>query len=119
MKKSQGWIVVAAVVASCGIIQWAVAQQGGGQPAQYAGTRVAVISVGRIFQHHARFKAEMTALKQEMQQASTEIQAKKADLMKLEEAKKQFAPGTPDYNNRDEQLTAEKNKIGGGIQETR
>ncbi len=111
MKKSQGWIVVAAVVASCGVFQWAVAQNGGGQPAQYAGTRVAVISVGRIFQNHARFKEQMNALKQEMQAASSEIQAEKAKLMKLEEARNQFARGTPDYNNRDDQLTAEKARL--------
>ena len=110
MKKSQGWIVLAAVVASCGVFQWAVAQNGG-QPAQYAGTRVAVVSVARIFQNHARFKEQMNALKQRMQAASTEIQAKKNELMKLEEARNQFARGTPDYISRDDQLTSEKARL--------
>ncbi len=60
-------------------------------------THVAVIDVGYIFKNHARFKAEMDKMKDQVLAAENQLKAERDRINGLMEKLKGFNPGTPEY----------------------
>jgi Skp family chaperone for outer membrane proteins len=97
------------------IVAFAIAMAGGhavvhaqlpGQPAPIAApaarpatpaNHVAVIDVGYIFKNHARFKAAMDKMKDEVLQAENALKAERDRINGLMEQLKGFNVGTPEY----------------------
>jgi Skp family chaperone for outer membrane proteins len=67
-----------------------------GQP-QAPATHVAVIDVGYIFKNHARFKAAMDKMKDEVMAAENGLKAERDRINSLVEQIKGFNVGTPEY----------------------
>jgi len=67
------------------------------QPAAGPATHVAVIDVGYIFKNHARFKAAMDKMKDEVMAAENGLKAERDRITGLMEQLKGFNVGTPEY----------------------
>lgn len=105
MKKS---LVPATLVAVLFALGFATQQAGAQNSTPSYGTRVAVIDVPYIFKNHARFKADINAIKADIdayKQFVTQEQKKiRAEAEKIE----QFNPGTPQYKQIEENVARMK-----------
>lgn len=108
MNRHLGIILLGGAIAAAAT-SFAKAQQPAG-PA----THVAVIDVGYIFKHHARFKAAMEKMKDEVMQAENSLKAERDRVNGLMEQLKGFKVGTPEHK----QLEAEIAKAQGDFNVT-
>ncbi len=69
---------------------------------------VAVVDISYIFKEYSRFKAQIDAMKNEVQAVETRLRTDRQEIAKSEERLKQFKPGTPDYRTLDEQVSRRK-----------
>ena len=60
-------------------------------------THVAVIDVGYIFKNHARFKAAMEKMKEQVMAAENTLKAERDRINGMMEQIKGFNPGTPEF----------------------
>jgi len=106
VKRSLAGFAIAAVVALMSVPALAQvpgqAQIPGGParaaaPAVTPASHVAVIDVGYIFKNHARFKAEMDKMKDQVLAAENGLKAERDRINGLMEKLKGFNPGTPEY----------------------
>ena len=69
------------------------------QPARSANpaAHVAVVDVGYIFKNHARFKAEMDKMKDQVMNAENQLKAEQERIKGLMDQLKHYNPGTPEY----------------------
>ncbi len=68
------------------------------QPAPAAGAgRVALLDVSYIFKNHARFKAMMDEMKNNVDAAERDVKAEDGRIQKLAEKMQDYRPGTPEY----------------------
>jgi Skp family chaperone for outer membrane proteins len=67
------------------------------QPTAAPATHVAVIDVGYIFKNHARFKAAMDRMKEEVMAAENTLKADRDRINGMMEQIKGFNPGTPEF----------------------
>jgi Skp family chaperone for outer membrane proteins len=65
---------------------------------------VAVVDISYIFKNHARFRAAMDAMKQEMDGIEAQLKSKRDQITKLEEQRNKFQPGANEYKELDNQL---------------
>jgi Skp family chaperone for outer membrane proteins len=86
-------------VAALAIVEFPAFGQVPGQAAPAAGpaTHVAVIDVGYVFKNHARFKAAMDKMKDEVMAAENGLKAERDRINGLMEQIKGFNVGTPEY----------------------
>ncbi len=90
-------------VAAMAVVEVPAFGQAPGQAAPAAGssagpaTHVAVIDVGYIFKNHARFKAAMDKMKDEVMAAENGLKAERDRINGLMEQIKGFNVGTPEY----------------------
>ncbi|QDU57266.1 OmpH family outer membrane protein [Aeoliella mucimassa] len=73
--------------------------------AQYG---VAVVDISKIFEEHQAFKALMEQMKADMQKVDAQMKAKRDALIKMEEARNSFKPGTAEYRQKDDELARAK-----------
>lgn len=106
MKRSLAGFAIAAMVALVSVPvaaqvpaqgQVPVAPVRAAAPAATPATHVAVIDVGYIFKNHARFKAEMDKMKDQVLAAENQLKAERDRINGLMEKLKGFNPGTPEY----------------------
>ena len=103
-------LAVIAIVAAAGLVPAPASAQGqaaaAGQPAATTAPRAtgaapaahtAVIDVGYIFKNHARFKAAMDKMKDEVLAAENALKAERDRINGLMEQLKGFNVGTPEY----------------------
>ena len=69
---------------------------------------IAVVDISYIFKEYSRFKAQIDAMKTEVQVVETRLRTDRQEIAKSEERLKQFKPGTPDYKKLDEQVSRRK-----------
>ena len=67
------------------------------QPRSAAPAHVAVVDVGYIFKNHARFKAEMDKMKDQVMAAENALKAEQERIKGLMDQLKGYNPGTPEY----------------------
>lgn len=72
---------------------------------------IAVVDVSYIFKEHKQFIATMEGMKGEMKNIEGQLKGKRDNIAKLEEARNQLNPGTPEYTAKDDQLATEKAKF--------
>jgi Skp family chaperone for outer membrane proteins len=65
---------------------------------------VAVVDISYIFKHHARFRAAMDGMKQEMDAIEAQLKAKRDQITKIEEERNKFNPGSTEYKQLDNSL---------------
>ena len=65
--------------------------------ARPAGGHVAVVDVGYIFKNHARFKAEMERMKDQVMAAENQLKGEQERIKGLMEQLKGYNPGTPEF----------------------
>lgn len=68
-----------------------------GQLHAQKGTNVAVLDVGEVFEHHASFKANMEAIKSEIEAFENTVKAERKRLTTESEKLKDFNAGSPEY----------------------
>ena len=86
----------------------ALAQRGA--PQQAPGS-IALLDVSRIFKEHARFNAEMTNMKAEVQAAEASMKQQAAGLQQRMELLEEMAPGSPDYKREEEGIAQLRAKM--------
>ena len=67
-------------------------------------THVAVIDVGYIFKNHARFKAAMDRMKEEVMAAENTLKADRDRINGMMEQIKGFNPGTPEFKKLESEI---------------
>ena len=98
MKRYLASIAIAAVLVSATASAQAPATRPvAAVPTAGPATHVAVIDVGYIFKNHARFKAAMDKMKDEVMQAENGLKAERDRINGLMEQLKGFNVGTPEY----------------------
>ncbi len=114
--KFRSWALVPAVILSLSASLAATARaqaqpafQGAGQA--LPGTRIALLDVNRILQSHARLKAAMEGLKQDVAVAEAEVKAKRDAINKLGATLQELNKGSPDYKAREEDLTRQQTEF--------
>ena len=100
--KTQVAAAVAALMAIALIGGPAQAQNPAGANAQKYG--VAVIDINYIFKNHPSFEASMKDLQSEFRKVDGEVKGKQQQIVKAQEQKKSFQPGSAEYKSLDEQL---------------
>jgi Skp family chaperone for outer membrane proteins len=118
------WAALAVVVLSLGcfvalaIAQGPVRPVAGqpmpGQPA--AGQTVALLDVTYIFKNHARFKAEMEQMREDVKHAGDSVKSQQEKLAKLADDLKNYRSGTPEYKAAEEQLANGQAKLSVDVQ---
>ncbi len=107
MKKILSWAALI-VILSSGLYYSSVIAQGpaplGAAPVAAGGPRLALIDIGRIFKHHARFKSMMEDMKADVQQAEARVKAERDAITKLSERLQEFRKGTQEYKSLEEEL---------------
>lgn len=100
--KTQVAAAVAALMTIALVSSPAQAQNPAGANAQKYG--VAVIDINYIFKNHASFKASMDAMKTDFQAVEAEVKGKQQQIVKAQEQKKSYQPGSAEFKQLDEQL---------------
>ena len=72
---------------------------------------IAVVDIAFVFKNHAQLNATMENMKGEMKNIEENLKAKRDQITKMEEARNQMNPGTPDYKKLDDQLVEVKTKF--------
>ena len=109
MKKLQWWLTLAAGV----VISFAAISNGNAQqrPAPVAPGSIAVLDVSYVFKNLPRFKAFMSQMQADVAAAETDVK-KERDALKVEfEQLEQYRSGTPDYKEREAQLTRRRAEL--------
>ncbi|QDT68298.1 Outer membrane protein (OmpH-like) [Planctomycetes bacterium MalM25] len=100
--KTQVAAAIAALMTIALVSSPAQAQNAAGANAQKYG--VAVIDINYIFKNHANFKASMDAMKTDFQAVEAEVKGKQQQIVKAQEQKKSYQPGSAEFKQLDEQL---------------
>ena len=72
---------------------------------------VAVVDISFIFKEHKTFLATMDQMKQQMQGIEQQLKGKRDEIGKMEAARNQLNPGTPEYKKLDDDLATAKAKF--------
>jgi len=101
---------VAAAVACLSLLTFAATLARGQQPPQ-----VAVVDVQYIFKDHFWYNQQMKALQEEVKQAESQLLEMRNNIQKLEQQINQgkgiWKPGTPDYQNKQQELAQLKGNL--------
>lgn len=107
MRKNLTWAALL-VILSVVMYYSSVVAQGPVRPAAApvvaGGPKLALLDVGRIFKHHARFKSMMEDMKADVQQAEARVKAEREAITKLGERLQEFRKGTQEYKSLEEEL---------------
>jgi Skp family chaperone for outer membrane proteins len=84
--------------------------QFGGNPQPAVGGQlgvggIAVVDVAYIFKNHLRFKQQMEAMKQRVDNAEKDLKNDQNDMQQMVEKMKIMTPGSPDYKKMEEDIT--------------
>lgn len=69
---------------------------------------IAVVDISFVFKNHDQFKARMEQMKNEMKGIEDGLKAKRDGIARMEEARNNLKPGTPDYKLKDDELAQAK-----------
>lgn len=100
--KTQVAAAVAALMTAVALGGVASAQHPDGANAAKFG--VAVVDINYIFKNHQKFKDSMEGMKTDFQAVEAQMKQKQQSMLQLQEKKKTFKPGTPEFKQIDEQL---------------
>lgn len=100
--KTQTAAAVAALMAVAVLCGPASAQHPDGANAPKFG--IAVVDINYIFKNHQKFKAAMDGMKTDFQAVESQMKQKQQALVSLQEKKKGYKPGSPEFKQIDEQL---------------
>jgi Skp family chaperone for outer membrane proteins len=95
-------LLAAVIVASTCLTASAQAPNAAGANAPKYG--IAVVDTSYIFKNHRRFKATAEAMKKEMEGIEAGLKADREKIVALEQDRNQYAPGSPDFKKRDEEV---------------
>jgi Skp family chaperone for outer membrane proteins len=107
MWRLSGWAATMAVALSASIAaENVVAQDSLSPPASRApaGAAIALVDIGYIFNHCARFKALMEELKRDIERFTADARAERNAIAQLGERLQQYRSGTPDYQALDAEI---------------
>ena len=113
-------VVVAASLLSMTLNGSDAAAQPPGRPAlrpQPAPPVIALLDVSHIFKKHARLKAMMDEMKQDVSRAETWVKNENDALTKLKERLKDFRPGSPEYKSLEETVAKRHSELAIKIQQ--
>jgi outer membrane protein len=114
VKKLQWWVILAAgAVVSFAMTSIGSAQQrpvAAGTP-QSASGGIAVLDVSYVFKNLPRFKAFMEQMQADVAAAETEVKKERDSLKQEFDALEQYRSGTPDYKERETQLTRRRAEL--------
>ncbi len=68
---------------------------------------IAVVDISFIFKNHARFKAAMDAMKNDMDSIEAQLKTRRDQIAQIEEQRNKFSVGTDQYKQLDERLAKE------------
>src|SRR5262245_9721269 len=88
------------------MLLWKGAAFGAGAPAaqQSQGSVIALVDIGYIFDNHARFKQQMSALTKDVETIQRDIAEDEKDIIKQREKLQTFNPGSPEYKKLEEEI---------------
>jgi len=72
------------------------------------GTAVALLDINHIFKSHSRFQAMKESMKSDVAQAEAQVKKEKETIRSLAERLKDFKPGTPDYNQLEQEIVSRR-----------
>lgn len=104
--KTQVMAAVAVLLTAVSTSGSALAQSSAGANAQKYG--IAVIDINYIFKNHQKFRASMDGMKGNFQATDTQLKAEQQKIVAAEKNKTQFKPGSPEFNQVDEQIVKMK-----------
>ena len=115
MKKLQWWLILVAGVA----VFLATASSSNAQSRPMAavgtpsssGSSIAVLDVSYVFKNLPRFKAFMEQMQVDVSAAETDVKKERDSLKSEFEALEQYRSGTPDYKERETQLTRRRAEL--------
>lgn len=65
---------------------------------------IAVVDVGYIFKNHQGFLARMESMKGEVSGIEQQLEADRQNIVKMEQGKANYKPGTPEYSQMDDKI---------------
>ena len=113
-------VVVAASLLSMTLSGSGAAAQSPVRPAlrpQPAPPAIALLDVSHIFKKHARLKAMMDEMKQEVSRAEAWVKNENDALTKLKERLRDFRPGSPEYKSLEETVAKRHSELAVRIQQ--
>ncbi|MEN0110475.1 MAG: OmpH family outer membrane protein [Planctomycetota bacterium] len=94
---------IAALVAGSVLCAPAAAQMAASANASQYG--IAVVDINYIFKNHEKFRSAMDGMKEDFKQVEAGVKGSQQRIAQLNEQKKAFKPGTPQFKDLDEQIT--------------
>jgi len=112
--KSRQWAVAAVMMLS--LVAFASVAKAQQAPARPAGTNVAMVDINYIFKTTPRLKQRMEEFTADLARAEDAARKESEDIIKADEELRGLKRGTPDYKDREEQLTKRKSNFQAQLQ---